>query len=94
MDIKTRFGICKDVKIEPYIEEHNTFILGFIRGNFNTKYDVLGFDAPVEGDPEWRYWVTSGSPEGNDETNDAQISEEDKLKIQKLYSEYLLAKKN
>ena len=88
MNIKTKFGICKNIKIEPYCEEHNTFMLGFIRGNFDTEYDLLGFDVPIESDNEWHFWVTSGDEDGANETNNAELSESDKLVIQNLYKQY------
>lgn len=49
MDIKTRFGVARDVKIEPY-SGYETYILGYISVG-ETEYDLLGFDAPYEDDP-------------------------------------------
>lgn len=86
MDIKTRFGVARDVKIEPY-SEYETYILGYISVG-KTEYDLLGFDAPYEDDSTWRFWVESGDADGASETNDAEISEEDKELIKKMYAEY------
>lgn len=86
MDIKTKFGVAKDIKIEPY-SEHETYILGYINVG-ETEYDLLGFDAPVEDDPVWRFWVESGDADEANETNDAEISEEDKELIKKMYAKY------
>jgi len=88
MDIQTKFGICKNIKVKPYNEEHNTFTLGFISGNYETEYDILGFDAPTNDDPVWRYWVESGDADGASETNNAELNESDKLVIQNLYKQY------
>ena len=86
MDIKTRFGVSRDVKIEPY-SCYETYILGYISVG-ETEYDLLGFDAPYDDDPTWRFWVESGDADGVSETNDAGISEEDKELIKKMYAEY------
>ena len=87
MDIKTRFGVARDVEIEPY-SGYETYILGYISVG-ETEYDLLGFDAPYEDDPTWRFWVESGDADGASETNDAEISEEDKETIKKMYAEYI-----
>lgn len=87
MDIKTRFGVARDVEIEPY-SGYETYILGYISVG-ETEYDLLGFDAPYEDDLTWRFWVESGDADGASETNDAEISEEDKEAIKKMYAEYI-----
>ena len=87
MNIKTRFGVARDVKIEPYFGDE-TYILGYISVG-ETEYNLLGFDAPYDDDPTWRFWVESGDADGASETNDAGISEEDKESIKKMYAEYI-----
>jgi hypothetical protein len=87
MDIKTRFGIAKDVKIEPY-SGHETYTLGYINAG-ETEYELLGVDAPLDDDPTWRFWVESGDTNGANETNNAEISEEDQELIKKMYAEYI-----
>lgn len=87
MDIKTRFGVARDVEIEPY-SGYETYILGYISVG-ETEYDLLGFDAPYEDDPTWRFWVESADADGASEINDAEISEEDKEAIKKMYAEYI-----
>ena len=87
MDIKTRFGIARNVKIEPY-SGHEAYTLGYINAG-ETEYDLLGFDAPLDDDPTWRFWVESGDADGANETNNAEISEDDQELIKKMYAEYM-----
>ena len=88
MDIKTKFGVAKDVKIESYGQEDGeTYILGYINQD-GDEYDLLGFDAPIPDDPKWRFWVESGDKDGSAETNDAGITEDDKAVIRQMYEEY------
>ena len=87
MDIKTRFGTAKDIKIDPY--GNGTYTLAYIFPmNEYDEYILFGFDAPLEDDPVWRFWVEFGDKDGAADTEDAKISDEDKEKIKKLFEEY------
>lgn len=96
MDIKTKFGIAKDIKIEPYGD--NTFTLAYISKTEyvptkeqpygSDSYELFGFDAPMESDPYWRFWVECGDFDGCAETYSAEISNDDKTFIRQMYIEY------
>lgn len=101
MDIRTKYGTFTGIDhIEPY--GHGTYELGYLpnyedagyytgrdddEGN-ETPYALLGFDAPIDEDPHWRFWVEFGDRDGYAETYDAEISDSDKERIKQLYYEY------
>lgn len=97
MDIQTKFGIAKNIKIEPY--GNGTYTLAYInKRKFiptdeepygEDAYDLFGFDAPIDDDPEWRFWVEFGDFNGESETYNAEISDDDKEKIKQMYYEYM-----
>ena len=100
MTIKTKYGVFTDIdSIEPY--GNGTYTLGYLPNYDNAgdytggddngneiPYALLGFDAPIPTDDNWRFWVEFGDSEGYAETYDAGISESDKERIKQLYYEY------
>lgn len=99
MDIRTKYGTFTDIDhIEPY--GNGTYTLGYMPydnasyytdgdddGN-ETPYALLGFDAPIPDDDNWRFWVEFGDSHGYAEIYDAEISASDKERIKQLYYEY------
>lgn len=96
MDIKTPYGVFTDIDhIEDY--GNGTYVLAYLPDTDNIDpfnvgangseepYMLLGFDAPVEDDPVWRFWVEFGDSEGASETEDAELSQSDIDKIIALY---------
>lgn len=98
MTIKTKYGTFTDIDhIKPY--GHSTYTLGFMpdyedassyTGTDDTNgneepYALLGFDAPISDDPNWRFWVEFGDKKGYAETYDAELSQSDIDKIIGLY---------
>lgn len=76
-----------DIKIEPY--GYGSYELCYLNSNGEGKYNLLGFDAPVEDDNVWRFWVESGDEDGSSETNKVDITNEEKEYIQSLYYTYI-----
>lgn len=86
--IETIFGTAEstDIKVEPYGNE--TYTLCYLHSDGEGNYDLLGFDAPTEDDPEWRFWVESGDDDGCAETNKVYLTKDEKDYIKSLYYSY------
>ena len=102
--IKTPDGDVKvkDVKVEPYMD--GSYILAQIVNNGTYQdgspyvppyvwevpidYIWLGFDAPVVGDPVWRFWIEVGDINGYSNTYAANLTPEEEQTIKELYQEY------
>jgi len=102
MTIKTKYGVFTNIDhIEPY-GAPGCYQLGLMDDYYDEDifeapfdddcepeepYAMLGFDAPIDYDPQWRFWVEFGDKWGDAETYDAGISESDKERIKQLYFE-------
>lgn len=87
MNIATKFGEFKNIKIEPY-SDHETYSLSKIENK--DGYMILGFDAPMEDDNVWRFWVECGDADGHAKTHNAELKHEDISYIRQMYLEYKL----
>lgn len=90
MNIIKIFGEVReeDIKVVPY--GHGTYELCYLNSDGEGNYDLLGFDAPIEDDNVWKFWVESGESEGSSETNKVDITDEEKDYIKSLYAEWEL----
>lgn len=87
MKIKTIFGEFTDLKVDLYCD-NEAYILATIEDKETNGTLTLGFDAPIEDDNVWRYWIESEDVKGNAQTFKADITEEEKRYIQELYYKY------
>ena len=85
MNITTKFGEFKDLKVEPYGE--GTYTLSKIENG--DEYIFLGFDAPIPTDEVWRFWVECGDVDGHAKTHSADLTETEMEYIKQMYSEYI-----
>lgn len=92
MNITTIFGEAReeDITVVPY--GHGTYELCYLNSDGEGTYDLLGFDAPIPDDDEWRFWVESENVDGSAETSKVDITEEEKEYIKSLYYEYIKSK--
>lgn len=87
MNVTSKFGEFKDIKIEPYID-NETYTLSKIEGA--NEYMLLGFDAPSpeDMDNEWRFWVECGDADGHAETHAADLSQDEMTSLKEMYGKY------
>ena len=86
MNIFTKFGEFKDIKVEPYNSDQETYTLS--KAEDEEGYMILGFDAPTEDDNVWRFWVECGDEDGHAETHGAELKQEEMELIKQMYFEY------
>lgn len=86
-NIETIFGTFNNIQIEPY-SDNETYSLSKIEDDKAGTYMILGFDAPMEGDREWRFWVECGDEDGYAETHAANIKPEEEKLIKQMYFDY------
>ena len=48
----------------------------------------IGFDAPTDEDPVWRFWIEIGNSDGFGETISANLSEKENEYIKELFYKY------
>ena len=91
MTVKTQFGIAKDIYVD-YWEGEGVYLLADVDNPEDTgdEYTILGVDAPIEGDDEWRFWIGKG--EGEDSVVDyipAKLSKADEERLIAFVEDFL-----
>jgi len=91
MDVKTQFGIARDIYVD-FWEGDNTYLLADIDNpqDSGDEYTILCVDAPIEGDNVWRFWIGRGyEGEGVFEEYPAKLSKADRDRLIKYVDDFL-----
>lgn len=86
-NIETRFGAFENIKMSSY-GGNEVYSLSEIEGSKEGEYFLLGFEAPVPDDNQWKFWVEKGYSDGSAETVPANLSLKDEQLIKQLYFDY------
>lgn len=88
MNIKTIYGVVNEEQIEIKPYGCGSYTVCYIKTHQQGDYYLLGFDAPMDDDNVWRFWIESGFKDGSAETDIADITDAEKKFIKSLYQKY------